>query len=184
MLDNLYENIGSKIKNWAKWIFVIEAIGAVITGLVLLFTDEDLILYGLLTLVCGPIVAWVGSWILYAFGELVEDVHAVRDKISPIFKPIVKNETEQKQPQVKINPNVTNKETPTFQKSIETNSNCTEVPQQNISQKEAEAKKEEALEALPCPECGEDLSFMGWDENELKEKQTCPLCGKEILFKQ
>lgn len=26
----------------------------------------------------GPIVAWVGSWILYAFGELVEDVHALR----------------------------------------------------------------------------------------------------------
>ena len=80
MLDNLYENIGSKIKNWAKWIFVIEAIGAVITGLVLLFTDEYLILYGLLTLVCGPIVAYVGSWILYAFGELVEDVHAIRNK--------------------------------------------------------------------------------------------------------
>ena len=72
MLDNLYENIRGKIKSWAKWIFVIEAIGAVITGLVLLFTDEDLILYGLLTLVCGPIVAYIGSWILYAFGELVE----------------------------------------------------------------------------------------------------------------
>ena len=72
MLDNLYENIGGKIKNWAKWIFVIEVIGAVITGLVLFFTDEDLILYGLLTLVCGPIVAYIGSGILYAFGELVE----------------------------------------------------------------------------------------------------------------
>ena len=83
MLDNLYENIGSKIKNWAKWIFVIEAIGAVITGLVLLFTDEDLILYGLLTLVCGPIVAWVGSWILYAFGELVEDVGRIRKHFIP-----------------------------------------------------------------------------------------------------
>ena len=180
----MYDNIGGKIKGLAKAMFIFEAIGAVITGFVLCTADDDFILAGLLTLFCGPIVAWVSSWILYAFGELVEDVHAMRDKISPIFKPIVKNETEQKQPQAKINPNVTNKETPTFQKSIETNSNCTEVPQQNISQKEAEAKKEEALEALPCPECGEDLSFMGWDENELKEKQTCPLCGKEILFKQ
>ena len=59
MLDNLYENIGGKIKNWAKWIFIIEAIGAIITGLVLLCTDEDLILYGLLTAICGPFVAWV-----------------------------------------------------------------------------------------------------------------------------
>ena len=37
-----------------------------------MFTDEDFILYGFLALVCGPIVALVGSWILYAFGELVE----------------------------------------------------------------------------------------------------------------
>ena len=80
MLDTLYENIGGKIKNWAKWIFIVEAIGAIITGLVLLCTDEDLILYGLITLVCGPIVAYIGSWILFAFGELVEDVHAIRNK--------------------------------------------------------------------------------------------------------
>ncbi|MDY5940028.1 MAG: hypothetical protein SPJ23_00045 [Eubacteriales bacterium] len=91
MLDNLYENIGGKIKNLAKWIFIIEAIGSIIAGLVLLFTDEDLILYGLLTLVCGPIFAWVGSWILYAFGELVEDTHAIRNEYYPIINDIKKN---------------------------------------------------------------------------------------------
>ena len=96
MLDNLYENIGSKIKNWAKWIFVIEAIGAVITGLVLPFADEDLILYGLLTLVCGPITAWVGSLILYAFGQLVEDVHAMRDKEGTTEEVKAKREAEEK----------------------------------------------------------------------------------------
>jgi hypothetical protein len=97
MLDNLYENIGSKIKNWAKWIFVIEAIGAVITGLVLLFTDEDLILYGLLTLVCGPIVAFVGSWILYAFGELVEKTCDNEYNTRQILKKLNEKPIEQKQ---------------------------------------------------------------------------------------
>ena len=91
MLDNLYENIGSKIKNLAKWIFVIAAIGAVITGLVLLFTDEDLILYGLLTLVCGPIVAYIGSWILYAFGELVEKTSDNENTTRQILKKINEN---------------------------------------------------------------------------------------------
>ncbi len=76
----MYDNIGGKIKGLAKTMFIVEAIGAIITGLVLLSIDEDLIGYGLLTLVCGPIVAWVGSWLLYAFGELVEDVHAIRNK--------------------------------------------------------------------------------------------------------
>ena len=70
--NDLYIDIGKKIKNLAKWTFIFEAIGAIITGLVLLFTDEGLILYGLLTLICGPIIAYVGSWILYAFGELVD----------------------------------------------------------------------------------------------------------------
>ena len=78
MLDSLYENIGGKIKNWAKWIFIVEAIGAVITGVVLMGNDDAVI--GVIVLVCGPIVAWVGSWILYAFGELVEDVHAIRNQ--------------------------------------------------------------------------------------------------------
>jgi predicted RNA-binding Zn-ribbon protein involved in translation (DUF1610 family) len=82
MLDRLYENIGAKIKNWAKWIFIAEAIGAIITGLALLFSDEELIL-GFLVMILGPIVAWVGSWILYAFGELVEDVHAIRNRGIP-----------------------------------------------------------------------------------------------------
>ena len=80
MLDNLYKNIGGKIKNLAKWILIIETIGAIIMGLDLFFVDDSLILFGLLTLVCGPIVAYIGSWILYAFGELVEDVHAIRNK--------------------------------------------------------------------------------------------------------
>ena len=84
MLDNLYENIGGKIKNWAKWIFIIEAIGAVITGIALLATDDDFILVGLLTLFCGPLVAYVGSWILYAFGELVEKTSDTNNVIRKI----------------------------------------------------------------------------------------------------
>ena len=54
----------------------------------------------------------------------------------------------------------------------------------NDSTKKEHTKKEEPQNILLCHECGEDLSFMGWDDNELKEEQTCPLCGKEILFKQ
>ena len=86
MLDNLYNDIGKKIKSWAKWIFIIEAIGAIIAGFVLMVEDEDLIGYGLLTLVCGPIVAWVGSWLLYAFGQITDDLHAMRNKECPSKK--------------------------------------------------------------------------------------------------
>lgn len=84
MLNSLYEGIGGKIKNWAKWMFIVEAIAAIIGGIVLVASDAAVVAFvGLVVLICGPIVAWVGSWILYAFGELVEDVHAMRNKEVP-----------------------------------------------------------------------------------------------------
>ena len=69
----MYDNIGGKIKKLAKGIFIFEAISLVLTGFILTLTDEDLILPGVLMLFIGPLVAWVSSWILYAFGELVEN---------------------------------------------------------------------------------------------------------------
>ena len=73
MLDNLYGNIGGKIKGLAKWTFIVEAIGAIITGIVLMCSDSTLMLYGLLTIFFGPIVAFVSTWILYGFGELIDN---------------------------------------------------------------------------------------------------------------
>lgn len=92
MLDMMYENIGSKLKNLAKWSFIVEAVGAVITGISLLTTDENYILSGTLTLVFGPIVAWVGSWILYAFGQLIEDVSEIRGKYVNNSDDVVKSD--------------------------------------------------------------------------------------------
>ena len=78
MLDKLYADIGVTIKVWAKFIFIVEAIGAIITGIVLLL--DEFILAGLLTIVCGPIVALGSTWLLYAFGQLVDDTHAIRNR--------------------------------------------------------------------------------------------------------
>jgi hypothetical protein len=68
----MYDNIGGKIKGLAKASFIVAAIAEVITGIALMAADEDLILYGLLVMVVGPIVAWVSSWLLYGFGELID----------------------------------------------------------------------------------------------------------------
>ena len=78
MLDNLYSNIGAKIKNWAKWICVVETISAIIGGISLMVEEE--FLYGLLCLIVGPIVAFVSTWLLYAFGEITEDIGLMRQK--------------------------------------------------------------------------------------------------------
>lgn len=68
----MYDNIGGKIKGLAKAIFITETISAVISGIALMASDEDMIPVGLLVMVVGPLVAWVSSWLLYGFGELID----------------------------------------------------------------------------------------------------------------
>ena len=73
--DYLYENIGVKIKGLAKAIFILGAVASIITGLTLATDGGLLLTIGLLVIILGPIVSFVFSWVLYAFGELVDDIH-------------------------------------------------------------------------------------------------------------
>ena len=68
----MYDNIGGKIKGLAKAACIIEAIAAVITGIALSVSDDALVVGGLIIMIAGPFVAWVFSWLLYGYGELIE----------------------------------------------------------------------------------------------------------------
>ena len=70
----MYDNIGKKIKGLAKVLFIIEAIAAAIAGVALMVGDGRLFPIGLLVLLVGPLLAWVSSWLLYGFGELIDKV--------------------------------------------------------------------------------------------------------------
>lgn len=84
MLEKLYENIGVKIKSWAKWIFIVEAVSAIIGGFIMVGNDDAEM--GLIMVIAGPVVAWVSSWLLYAFGQLVDDTNALRCQMAPAKK--------------------------------------------------------------------------------------------------
>ena len=79
MLDNLYSNIGSKIKNWAKWVFIVEAIASMIGAICMMASAEDswMLVVGMIVLVVGPFIAWVSSWLLYGFGEIIVKLTAI-----------------------------------------------------------------------------------------------------------
>ena len=64
----MYENIGKKIKGLAVWMFIVDAIGGIITGIVLAAEEGIFILIS----IGAPIVAWISSWLLYGFGELID----------------------------------------------------------------------------------------------------------------
>ena len=69
----MFDNIGGKIKTLAKVVCWIGIIACIITGIVLIAMDEDSILVGILTAVVGPLLSWVSSFVLYGFGQLVEN---------------------------------------------------------------------------------------------------------------
>ena len=77
----MYDNIGGKIKGLAKAIFFIEAIATVITGFIILANSYyfEGILTGVLVIIVGPIFAWISSWLLYGFGELIEKACDIAD---------------------------------------------------------------------------------------------------------
>lgn len=72
MLDNLFADAGAKIKKYAKTLFVIESIAAIIGGIVLIAEDEDMFLVGVLAAVAGIAVAYISSLFLAAFGDLTQ----------------------------------------------------------------------------------------------------------------
>ena len=74
----MYENIGSKIKGLASVSGCILLIAGVIAWLVIIANDSPYDnLIGWLCLAAG-VLGFIGSWVLYGFGLLVEDINALR----------------------------------------------------------------------------------------------------------
>ena len=80
----MYDNIGEKIKGLAKATAIVEAIAAIIVGIVLWGKTEEG--WCALILFCGPIVAWVSSWVLYGFGEIIDKLYDIEHNTKLIMK--------------------------------------------------------------------------------------------------
>lgn len=92
-IDDLYVEIGKKIKGWARRIFAVGAVASVVYALGMLFNMEDVgsLFSALAVLVFGPMLAWVSSWVLYAFGELVDKTVANEGNTRAILKLMQEN---------------------------------------------------------------------------------------------
>lgn len=149
-----FDNIGGKIKGWAKWIFAIEAIAAVISGIVIMAQDEDMILIGLLVVVFGPIVAWVSTWILYGYGQLIENSDIIAAEYNR------KNEKHEKD----VAKSNAKKET---QRRVKVKAT---IANPNIAD-------DEYID-ITCPNCKEELSYT---KEELQSCDViCPMCDIHI----
>ncbi|MBQ9950148.1 MAG: SHOCT domain-containing protein [Clostridia bacterium] len=70
----MYRNIGKKIKSLAVVMFVLLAIVSIGLGIFLLCSSFYMMPVGIVVLVAGPVLAWISSFILYGFGELIDKV--------------------------------------------------------------------------------------------------------------
>lgn len=68
----MYDNISEKIKILAKAEFIGLSIIMFIVGLVIMNQDEDMVLTGFIVMAAGILAAWMYSWLIYGFGELIE----------------------------------------------------------------------------------------------------------------
>ncbi len=78
----LFGDIGKKLKGWAMCAFIIEALASIITGWVLMY-EED-VLY-ILIIPVGIFAALSSAWLLYGFGELIDQTSINRENTNKIL---------------------------------------------------------------------------------------------------
>lgn len=90
-----FDDIGGKIKNYAQWscwiTIMLIWIAAPIICIILAIDYIELCWIPLVGAVVCPLLVWIGSWLLYALGEFVEDTHAIRNRNYPELYSIHEN---------------------------------------------------------------------------------------------
>lgn len=71
----MFNNVGGKIKGLAKVLTLIGIIGSIITGgLMVDAVDDDIAVFvSLGVTIFGCLMSWIGSFLLYGFGQLIEN---------------------------------------------------------------------------------------------------------------
>ena len=83
-----FDDIGGKIKNTAKWSCWISIIVVWIASVITFFSclsDDDTAVFSwvaILTAIVYPFLIWIGSWTIYAFGELIERAVSIDEKMN------------------------------------------------------------------------------------------------------
>ena len=86
----MFSNIGNKLKGLAITLTVLGIISSLVYGIIVIVSTEDLhgsakisgVIGGLLIIVLGSILSWVGSLALYGFGQLVDSAQNIEKRLT------------------------------------------------------------------------------------------------------
>ena len=87
----MFNNVGKKIMTFAKVLFWFLVIGCALAGLIMAIELDE----GFLLLVPAGLLLAPGAWMIYGFGQLVEDIHTNRGRApspAPVEKQVVPEE--------------------------------------------------------------------------------------------
>lgn len=83
----MFDNIGGKIKALAKIVAWIGIILSVVLGIVAMFspvvyngTAYKGILPGILIIIIGALGSWISSWVMYGFGQIIENTDKLANR--------------------------------------------------------------------------------------------------------
>lgn len=74
----MYQKIGKKIMELAAFSAKLTIGACIILELLILFTAPELWLYGLVIFTIIGYASYVSTWVIYGFGQLIDDVSAIR----------------------------------------------------------------------------------------------------------
>lgn len=77
----MFDAIGAKIKGLTKLICWVGIIASVISGGAML-SNRYTATIGIIVMILGSLLSWVGSFLLYGFGELIDQVMRISDMLS------------------------------------------------------------------------------------------------------
>lgn len=152
----MFTNIGRKIKTVAKVSCLILMLASVIAGIIVI-ADGNYALVGIGLLFVGPFLMWIGSFMTYGFGELIEKVTEIEINThsKTETKPVTSNKRilQKTQAQNVVSP---------ANKAIKADTN----------------EPEEWIDMI-CPVCKEQVSYtktMLQNDKNL----VCPYCNNEF----
>ena len=91
-MSSLFDKVGEKIKALAKCLFFLEVVGAVVTGIIMMFSE--LFLIGLAIIVGGALAAYISALFVYGFGEIIETVDGICTNTYYIHNKLPKQSTK------------------------------------------------------------------------------------------
>lgn len=93
----MFDNISGKIKTLAVVTTIIGIIASVIIGIVVLVTADELAFLGIIVIILGSLFSWASSFLIYGFGELIENTQVIAHnttKQSALTKSNLLNKTQ------------------------------------------------------------------------------------------